>query len=152
MATLAARHRLTRKEGTMNQPTQTQTYSKPRESNRGAVERDETNRLISSEKVDGTAVYNTKGEKIGHIDHLMIGKRSGQVEYAVMSFGGILGMREKYHPLPWDTLDYDTERDGYVVDVDKEQLEKAPSYEEGQQPDYNRDYGETVYGYYGVIY
>lgn len=138
----------------MNQPTQTQTYSdKPRESGRGnPIERDETSRLISSEKVDGTAVYNTKGEKIGHIDHLMIGKLSGRVEYAVMSFGGFLGMRAKYHPLPWDVLDYDTERDGYVVDLDKEQLEKAPSYEEGQPPEYDRDYGETVYTYYGVIY
>jgi sporulation protein YlmC with PRC-barrel domain len=134
----------------MNQPTQNQTYSESGRS--GQIERDETNRLISSKKVDGTAVYNTKGEKIGHVDHLMIGKLSGQVEYAVMSFGGFLGMREKYYPLPWDALDYDTERDGYVVDVDKEQLDKAPSYEEGEQPEYDRDYGETVYTYYGVIY
>lgn len=135
-----------------------QTYSeaeldKRREFDRSRpTERDEAHRLISSDRVEGTAVYSPKGEKIGHIDHLMIGKRSGRVEYAVMSFGGFLGMGESYHPLPWEALDYDTERDGYVVDIDRERLQNAPSYEEDQQPDYDRDYGETVYTYYGVIY
>ena len=143
----------------MSQTTQPrQTYSdgeldKRREFDRSRpIERDETRRLISSDKVDGTAVYNTKGEKIGHISHLMIGKLSGRVEYAVMSFGGFLGMGESYHPLPWEVLDYDTDKDGYVVDVSKEQLEKAPSYSEGQRPDYDRNYGENVYTYYGVMY
>ena len=143
----------------MDQTTQTrQTYSdgeldKRREFDRSRpLERDETNRLISSQKVGGTSVYSTKGEKLGSIDHLMIGKRSGRVEYAVMSFGGFLGMGEQFHPLPWDTLDYDTERDGYVVDISKERLEKAPTFERDNEPEWNRNYGETVYGYYGVIY
>ena len=86
------------------------------------LERDETGNLISSNKVDGTAVYATDGEKIGKIDHLMIGKRSGRVEYAVMNFGGFLGMGESHHPLPWDALDYDTDRGGYVVNIDKDRL------------------------------
>ena len=116
------------------------------------VERDETGNLISSNKVDGTAVYATDSEKIGHIDHLMIGKRSGRVEYAVMSFGGFLGMGESYHPLPWDALDYDTERGGYVVNVDKDKLKGAPSYERDREPAYDRDYGQTVYSYYGFMY
>ncbi len=116
------------------------------------LERDETNRLISSDKVSDTTVYSTGGEKLGSIERLMIGKRSGRVEYAVMSFGGFLGMAEKFHPLPWDALDYDTERDGYVVDKTKEQLEKAPSFDRDREPDWNRDYGENVYAYYGVIY
>jgi hypothetical protein len=143
----------------MDQTTRTQqTYSdseldKRREFGRSRpLERDETSNLISSRKVEGTAVYNAKGEKLGSVDHVMIGKRSGRVEYAVMSFGGFLGMGESYHPLPWDVLDYDTDKDGYVVDISKEQLEKAPSYKEGQQPDYDRNYGESVYTYYGVIY
>lgn len=116
------------------------------------LERDETGNLISSGKVEGTAVYSTDGEKIGHVDHLMIGKRSGRVEYAVMNFGGFLGMGEKHHPLPWDTLDYDTDRGGYVVNIDKTRLKDAPSYDRARQPDYDRDYGETVYSYYGIIY
>jgi sporulation protein YlmC with PRC-barrel domain len=143
----------------MDQTTQTrQTYSdselnKRREYDRSRpLERDETSNLISSEKVEGTAVYNTKGEKLGTVDHLMIGKRSGRVEYSVMSFGGFLGMGGQYHPLPWDMLNYDTDRGGYVVDINKEKLEKGPTFEKGNEPNYDRNYGETVYTYYGVIY
>ena len=56
----------------------------------------------------------------------MIDKRSGKVAYAVMSFGGFLGMGESYHPLPWEVLDYDERQGGYVVDLDKERLQNAP--------------------------
>ena len=123
------------------------------ESKRDAsLERDETTNLISSAKVEGTAVYATDGEKLGHIDHLMIGKRSGRVEYAVMSFGGFLGVGDRYHPLPWDALQYDTGRGGYVVSIDKSRLSEAPSYEEDALPMYDRQYGKTVYDYYGFNY
>lgn len=116
------------------------------------LERDETNHLISSDKVDGTAVYATDGEKVGHIDHLMIGKRNGRVEYAVMSFGGFLGIGESYHPIPWEALDYDTDKDGYVVAIDKSKLRDAPHYAAGAIPPYDSRYGSQVYSYYGVIY
>jgi hypothetical protein len=92
------------------------------------VAKDETSTMISSDKVEGTTVYNTRDEKLGSIETVMIDKQSGQVRYAVMSFGGFLGMGEDYHPLPWDVLKYDTRRDGYVVDLDKDRLEKAPHY------------------------
>lgn len=113
---------------------------------------DETGHLISSERVEGTAVYATDGEKIGHIDHMMIGKRNGRVEYAVMSFGGFLGIGESYHPIPWDALDYDTGQAGYVVNIDKSKLHEAPHYAAGQPPIYDRNYGSSIYSYYGVIY
>ncbi|MXO65732.1 PRC-barrel domain-containing protein [Altericroceibacterium endophyticum] len=116
------------------------------------LERDETTNLISSDKVEGTNVYAKDGEKIGHIDHLMIGKISGRVEYAVMSFGGFLGLGELYHPLPWDALDYDPEKHGYVVTIDKEKLHDAPRYKPEDLPMFDRQFGQTVYGYYGVIY
>lgn len=116
------------------------------------LERDETHSLISSEKVDGTKVYATDGEHIGHISHVMIGKRSGRVEYAVMNFGSFLGMGGSYHPLPWDALDYSTDRNGYVVNIDKSKLRDAPSYAEGSQPAFDRQYGQSVYNYYGVMY
>lgn len=116
------------------------------------LERDETSNLISSDKVDGTAVYATDGEKLGHIDHLMIGKRSGRVEYAIMSFGGFLGIGESYHPVPWEALDYDTAKGGYVASIDKERLKIAPHYEGSNSPAYDRTYGQTVYGYYGLMY
>jgi sporulation protein YlmC with PRC-barrel domain len=105
--------------------------------------------LISSDKVDGTAVYNRNGDKLGTISHLMIGKRDGRVSYAVMSFGGFLGMGTEEYTLPWDKLDYDVNQGGYVVDVTKEQLEGAPRYERNRD-DYDRTYYEGVSGYYGT--
>jgi sporulation protein YlmC with PRC-barrel domain len=101
------------------------------------VEASETNRLISSEKVEGTAVYNTRGEKLGSIQHLMIDKFTGHVEYAVMSFGGFLGIGEDYYPLPWRKLTYDTRLSGYCVDLDRTRLEKAPAYTMSNQPDWS---------------
>ncbi len=122
------------------------------ENDGNTLTRDETNDLISSEKVEGTAVYNRQGERLGTIENFMVGKRSGRVEYAVLSFGGLFGIGSKHYPLPWDVLNYDTDQGGYVVDLDKEMLEKAPYYEKGQEPAYDRDYGERVYSYYGITY
>ena len=90
----------------------------------GAVATDETDRLISSDKAVGTAVYNRQGEHLGSVYNLMIDKYSGQVAYAVMSFGGFLGMGESYHPLPWRKLTYDTRQGGNVVDLDRTRLGK----------------------------
>ena len=87
-----------------------------------AVDTDETNRLIASNKVEGTAVYNRQGERLGSVYNFMVDKRSGQAEYAVMSFGGFLGIGDSYHPLPWKSLKYDTSQGGYVVDLDKDRL------------------------------
>lgn len=105
--------------------------------------------LISSDKVDGTAVYSRNGDKLGSISHVMIGKRDGRVNYAVMSFGGFLGMGTEQYTLPWDKLEYDINQGGYVVDVTKEQLDGAPRYERDRD-DYDRRYYESVSGYYGT--
>jgi sporulation protein YlmC with PRC-barrel domain len=109
-----------------------------------------SNDVISSERVEGTAVYNAVGDKLGSIDDLMIDKRTGQVRYAVLEFGGFLGMGTDRYPLPWKMLNYDTAVDGYVVPLDKTQLENAPRYGEGEVPDYTTDYGRQVNTYYGV--
>jgi len=113
---------------------------------------DETHRLIASDKVEGTAVYNRRGEKLGTVKNFMVDKRSGKAEYAVMSFGGFLGMGDSYHPLPWNVLTYDVNQGGYVVDLDKSTLQGAPSYKSGDEPTYDRAYGERVYRHYGVPY
>ena len=84
-------------------------------SSSGSAAVDETDELIASNEVEGTAVYNRQGERIGTLHHFMVGKRSGQVAYAVMSFGGLFGLREKHYPLPWNELTYDTGRGGYVI-------------------------------------
>src|ERR1051325_8401154 len=111
----------------------------------------ETDRLISSQKVDGTAVYNHEGENLGTVDHLMIDKFSGQVAYAVMSFGGFLGIGASYHPLPWHALDYDVNLGGYRVDVDRAKLEAAPRYTATPEPNWSdRTYTDRVDQHWGV--
>jgi len=108
-----------------------------------------THDVISSDRVEGTTVYNQAGEKLGTIDDLMIDKVSGQVRYAVMEFGGFLGMGTDRYPIPWSMLKYDTSQDGYVVPLDKAKIEGAPSYAEGQVPDYDDTYRASVDKYYG---
>src|SRR5712675_3544079 len=98
--------------------------------------------VISSDKVEGSAVYNPDGDKLGSIDDLMIDKLSGQVRYAVMEFGGFLGMDTDRYPIPWQMLKYDTDLDGYVVPVDKVKIEKAPKYSSDSVPAYDRAYGQ----------
>jgi len=106
--------------------------------------------LIAAEKVEGTNVYNRQGEKLGTVDDIMIDKVSGKAIYAVMSFGGFLGMGEKIHPLPWSTLKYDERKGGYVVDLDKTMLEKAPTYDRADDFVWTPDYGRRVDQYYNV--
>ena len=108
--------------------------------------------VISSERVEGTKVFNTAGDKLGSIDDLMIDKHSGQVRYAVLEFGGFLGMGTERYPLPWNVLKYDTTLDGYVVPLDKAKLEGAPRYTEERPPEYDETYGRSVHRYYGVDY
>lgn len=109
----------------------------------------ETRRLISSNSVEGTDVFNPEGDKLGTVDCVMIDKQKGNVAYAVMSFGGFLGMGEKRHPLPWQSLSYDTGKDAYVVRLSKEQLKTGPNLNAG---DYgrlgDREYDESVYAHY----
>jgi sporulation protein YlmC with PRC-barrel domain len=116
------------------------------------VDTDETHALIASNKVEGTEVYNRQGEHLGEVYNFMVNKRSGQVEYAVLSFGGFLGIGDSYYPLPWKALTYDTSQGGYVVDLDKSKLEGAPSYRAGEEPVYDGAYGRSVYDYYGLPY
>lgn len=113
---------------------------------------DETNRLIASNKVEGTTVYSAQREKLGSIYNFMVEKRSGKVEYAVLQFGGLFGLGSDYYPLPWDVLTYDTDQGGYVVNLDKSVLEQAPRYAGDSEPAFDRNYGREVYGHYGVDY
>jgi sporulation protein YlmC with PRC-barrel domain len=114
------------------------------------VATDETDRLIASDKVEGTAVYNRRGERLGSIYNFMVDKRSGQVAYAVLSFGGFLGIGDSYYPLPWKALTYDTGQGGYVVDLDKSRLEGAPSYAPSEIPDWgDPSFGRRIDDYYG---
>lgn len=114
------------------------------------IAHDETERLIASNKVEGTAVYNRSGEKLGTIHNFMVEKRSGQVEYAVLNAGGggLLGGNPRYYPLPWNMLAYDTGHGGYVVDLAPGQLEGAPSYQDGEEPRFDGAYDDRVRDHY----
>ena len=113
---------------------------------------DETVDLIASNKVDGKAVYSPSEERLGSVYNFMVHKRSGQVAYAVMSFGGFLGMGSSYHPLPWKQLTYDTRLGGFVVNLTKQQLEGAPTYSESQADVWNDPaYSRRVDEYYGGL-
>lgn len=92
------------------------------------TEQRETGSLIGSDKVEGTAVYGADNQKIGSIERVMIEKQSGKVSYAVLGFGGFLGIGDDHYPLPWQSLKYDTSLEGYRTNVTKQQLEGAPKY------------------------
>jgi sporulation protein YlmC with PRC-barrel domain len=104
--------------------------------------------LIAADKVKGTDVYNLAGDKLGSVDDIMIDKVTGRAIYAVMSFGGFLGMGDQHYPLPWATLKYDTEKGGYVVNLDKKQLEGAPNYDRNSEFKWTPEYGRKVDTYY----
>jgi PRC-barrel domain len=108
--------------------------------------------LIASDKVEGTKVVNREGEKLGSIHNLMVDKKTGQVQYAVLSFGGVLGIGTDHYPIPWKALTYDTDEDGYLVDIDKEMLKSGPHYGVSDEPAYDQAYGQSIYGHYGLNY
>ena len=111
---------------------------------------EETVRLIASNKVEGTAVYDRRGERLGSVYNFMVDKRSGQVVYAILSFGGFLGIGDSYYPLPWKSLSYDPRQGGYVIDLDKDRLRGAPSYERSDSPDWDDPgYGRRIEDFYG---
>jgi uncharacterized protein YrrD len=106
--------------------------------------------LIAADKVQGTAVFNRTGERLGTIKDIYIDKRSGKAEYASMAAGGVLGVGAKYHPVPWSFLDYDTDKDGFVVDLDKDALEATPAYEEDALYAENTPWRGEVTDYFGA--
>jgi sporulation protein YlmC with PRC-barrel domain len=110
----------------------------------------ETARLISSDKVEGTAVRNVSGDKVGTIERVMIDKRAGKVAYAVMSFGGFLGMGQEYVSLPWHMLRYNENLDAYEMNITENQLRGAPAVAEGWDTGtVSRDWERNVHTYYG---
>jgi sporulation protein YlmC with PRC-barrel domain len=107
-------------------------------------------RVISASMVQGTPVCNAQGEKLGTVEDIMIDKLSGQVRYAVLGFGGFLGMGDKLFPLPWRALDYNKDWEAFVVDIDKDRLENAPGFDSDNPPDLGTEaWGQKVYEYYG---
>jgi len=105
----------------------------------------ETHMPIGSDKVHGTAVYRSNGEKVGQIDRVMIDKLSGKVAYAVMSFGGFLGVGHDHYPVPWARLKYNERLGGYELNVSDQELKGAPKCD---STNWNRDHDRKVFEYY----
>ena len=127
------------------------TNTPTRNSTTNVLDQDETFSMIASDKVEGTTVYDSNGEKLGTTRKVMIGKYDGQVRYVIMGFGGLFGMGEDNYPLPWDSLDYDTQLNGYKMKtLTKDDLgkNKAPSYGRDDQPDWSEDYDRSIRLYY----
>ena len=107
---------------------------------------------ILASKVKGTAVYNTQGDKIGTVEDIVLDKSSNNIMFAVLGSGGVLGMGEKYRPIPWSVLDYDSQKGGYVVPLDRSRLDNAPAY--GMEDLTRNDGGGAImsetYSYYKV--
>lgn len=104
--------------------------------------------LISSEDVEGTNVYGPRDTKVGEIDHLMIDKLSGRIIYAVMSFGGFIGLGHSHYPIPWAALKYDTALGGYRTGITEQQLKDAPAFSDDAWSD--RNWETRVHQHYGV--
>jgi hypothetical protein len=109
----------------------------------------ETHHLIASDRIEGTPVRRLDGEKIGTIQRLMVDKLSGNVAYAVLSFGGLLGMGEKHFPIPWARLKYDLAQEAYRLDLTDEELKSAPTYRADKEFDWgDRSQEIVIHSYY----
>lgn len=118
-----------------------------------SVSSDDEHKLILASRVLKTNVYNKSGDHIGHVKDLSIDRITGKIKYVIVSFGGFLGIGERFHPLPWVVLKFDPTQGGYVVPLDKAALADAPHYDSdelaalgGARHQFHED---TIYGYYG---
>ena len=107
--------------------------------------------IIAADTLTGDKVVNFQKEDLGKIEHLMIDMESGRIAYAVLSFGGFLGMGDKLFAIPWSSLKVDTVEHRFVLNVDKELLKAAPGFDKEHWPDMaDRTWGAKVYTYYGA--
>jgi len=109
-----------------------------------------TRRTLSASTLIGDGVRNTAGDSLGKIEELMIDLPTGQVAYAVLSFGGFLGMGDKLFAIPWSALRLDEDAHEFVLSVSKERLEKAPGFDKSNWPDMtDPSWGRSIHDYYG---
>lgn len=104
--------------------------------------------LLMTAKTSGLDVRSRDGDKLGHVDAVMVDKASGQTAYAILSLGGFLGMGKSYYPVPFSLVAYDPPNDHYVVTADRRLLEGGPSWA-NNAPDFDKAYADRVSNYYG---
>lgn len=107
--------------------------------------------LMGAETLVGNDVFNADGEDLGDVKEIMLDMRSGRVSYAVLSFGGFMGMGEKLFAVPWDALKLDTENKRFTLQVSKEQLEGAPGFDKNHWPDMaDASWEKGIHAFYGT--
>ena len=107
--------------------------------------------LMGADTLVGNDVYNQLGEKLGDIKEVMLDMRSGRVAYAVLSFGGFLGMGEKLFAVPWNALTLDTATKSFKLNVDKDRLKTAPGFDKDHWPNMaDATWAQSIHAYYGT--
>jgi sporulation protein YlmC with PRC-barrel domain len=106
---------------------------------------------IAASRVIGTSIFNTEGRSIGTVEDVVLDKTSNSIMFAVIGFGGFLGIGEKFHAIPWSQLNYDENQGGYVVPFTKEQLEAAPVHDINELTGHDGQMArDASYDYYKV--
>lgn len=106
--------------------------------------------VLSATTINGDSVVNPQGEDLGKIEDVVLDVDSGRVAYAVLSFGGFLGMGDKLFALPWSSLRLDPENHRFILDETKERLENAPGFDKSNWPNMgDRTWGRSIYKHYG---
>lgn len=106
--------------------------------------------VMSATTLIGDKVVNFQGEDLGKIEELMIDLESGRINYAVLSFGGFLGIGDKFFAIPFQSLRLDTENKCFVLNMEKEHLRNAPGFDKGNWPTMTHAWGEEIHRYYNV--
>ncbi len=106
-------------------------------------------RVLSATTIIGDSVRNPEGDDLGKIEDLMLDLEFGRIAYAVLSFGGFLGVGNKLFAVPWDSLTIHPEEHSFVLDADKEKMKNAPGFDKDHWPAMSRDWGAQIYDYYG---
>ncbi len=104
--------------------------------------------LITSDRVRGTRVLSEGGDNVGEIDHIVIDKVTGKVAYAVVKFGGFMGLDGEFYPIPWKALSYDTGREAYLTQITEAKVKSAPSYDKANLHD--REEAQRIHNHYEV--
>jgi len=108
---------------------------------------------ILASKVKGTTVYDSAGDKVGHVEDVVLDKQSDRIMFAALGSGGVLGIGEKFFPVPWSMLDYSKDKGGYVVPVAQDVISKAPTYRLEDLTKNDGDFGkirESSYDYFNI--
>jgi sporulation protein YlmC with PRC-barrel domain len=106
--------------------------------------------VLSASTITGDAVRNPEGEDLGKIEDIMLDMSTGKISYAVLSFGGVLGMGDKLFAIPWSALELDADNKCFVLDIEKEKLEKAPGFDKNNWPSMaDNQWATHIHSYYG---